>query len=71
VNLIYTAILILAAFIAIWIFVVVPAEKRHHDRKLEMIKKKISDREVVSGDSDSPGGEPQAEESGSDSSDNQ
>lgn len=47
-NIIYIAILILAAFIAIWIFVVVPAEKRHHERKLEMIKKKIADREVVS-----------------------
>lgn len=47
-NIIYIAILILAAFIAIWIFVVVPAEKRHHERKLEMIKKKIADRQVVS-----------------------
>lgn len=53
-NLIYIAILILAAFIAIWIFVVVPAEKRHHERKLEMIKKKIADREVGSTDAGAP-----------------
>lgn len=62
-NLIYTAILILAAFIAIWIFVVVPAEKRHHERKLEMLKKKIADREVVRQDAGSPGRKKQNDDS--------
>lgn len=62
-NIIYTAILILAAFIAIWIFVVVPAEKRHHERKLEMIKKKIADREAVRQDMGSPGNKQQSDAS--------
>lgn len=51
-NIVYIAILILAAFVAIWLFVVVPAEKRHHERKLEIIRKKIADRE---GDSHNSG----------------
>lgn len=62
-NIIYTAVLILAAFIAIWFFVVVPAEKRHHERKLEMIKKKIADREVVRQDAGSSGHEQQSDKS--------
>ncbi len=61
VNIVYTTILILAAFIAIWIFVVVPVEKRHHERKLEMLKKKIADREVVRRDAGSPGHEQQSD----------
>ena len=39
------AILVLAAFIAIWIFVVVPAEKRHHERKLASLRDRIEKRE--------------------------
>ena len=62
-NIIYTAILILAAFIAIWIFVVVPAEKRHHERKLDVIKKKIADREVGRQDAGSAGNEQQSSKS--------
>jgi len=64
VNIIYIAILILAAFIAIWIFVVVPAEKRHHERKLKMIKKKIAEREVVRQDAGSDELAQRADESG-------
>jgi len=64
VNMIYTAVLILAAFIAIWIFVVVPAEKRHHKRKLEIIKKKLADREGVRQDAGSPLHDQQSDESG-------
>ena len=40
-NLFYMAIAVLAAFLAIWIFVVVPAERRHHERKLEVLQKQI------------------------------
>ena len=54
-NLIYWAIIGLGAFIAIWFLFVVPAERRHHERKLEMIQKKIEKRQAQSqgGDSDS------------------
>jgi hypothetical protein len=44
-NLITWAILILAVFIAIWVFVVVPAEKRHHERKLESLRSRIEKRQ--------------------------
>ena len=44
------AILILAVFIAIWIFVVVPAEKRHHERKLESLRARIEKRQDRSDD---------------------
>jgi len=36
----------LAAFIAIWFFLVVPVERRHHERKLEMLRKRIERRET-------------------------
>ena len=46
-KLISLAIAVLAAFIAIWVFVVVPAERRHHERKLEMVRKRIEQREAA------------------------
>ena len=45
-KLIYIAMLALGAFVAIWMFFVVPAERKHHDRKLEALRKKIEKREV-------------------------
>lgn len=36
---------LLAAFIAIWFFVVVPSERKHHERKLEAIRKQIEKRQ--------------------------
>ena len=44
-NLIYIAILALGAFVAIWMFVVVPSERKHHERKLEALRKQIEKRE--------------------------
>lgn len=44
-NLMTWAILVLAAFIAVWIFIVVPAEKRHHERKLAALRERIEKRE--------------------------
>ena len=38
---IYIAIFVLGAFVAIWMFFVVPAERRHHERKMELVRKKI------------------------------
>jgi multisubunit Na+/H+ antiporter MnhC subunit len=59
VTLILTSIAILVAFVAVWLLVVVPAERRHHERKLEMVRKRIAQREATrtadeeSGDNDS------------------
>jgi hypothetical protein len=44
VNYIYMAIIGLGAFVAIWMFFVVPAERRHHERKLELVRKKLERR---------------------------
>ena len=44
-NLIYIAILALGAFVAIWMFVVVPSERKHHERKLEALRRQIEKRE--------------------------
>jgi len=43
-KLILFAIAALAAFVAVWVFVVVPAERRHHERKLEILRKRIEER---------------------------
>ena len=45
-NIMYWAIIGLGAFIAIWMLFVVPAERRHHERKLEMIQRKIEKRQT-------------------------
>jgi len=47
VTLILTSIVILVAFVAVWLLVVVPAERRHHERKLEMVRKRIAQREAT------------------------
>lgn len=46
-KLIYIAMLALGAFVAIWTFIVVPAERKHHERKLEALRKKIEQREAL------------------------
>ena len=46
-KLVYLAILALAAFVAIWMLFVVPAERRHHERKLEAVRKRIEQREAA------------------------
>ncbi len=43
-NYLYMAIIGLAVFVAVWIMFVVPAERRHHERKMELIRKKIERR---------------------------
>ncbi len=45
-NIMYWAIIGLGAFIAIWMLFVVPAERRHHERKLEIIQRKIENRQT-------------------------
>jgi len=44
-KLIYIAIIVLVVFIAIWILLVVPAERRNHERKLDSLQKQIKKRE--------------------------
>ena len=56
------AIIVLGAFVAIWIIFVVPAERRHHERKMELVRKRIEQRKhqsaVVDGaESDGSGGD--------------
>jgi hypothetical protein len=56
------AIIGLGAFVAIWIFFVVPAERRHHERKLELVRKKLEWRAEQSAavdgtESDNEGGD--------------
>ena len=40
-SMIYWAIIGLGAFVAIWIIFVIPSERRHHERKLEIIRKRL------------------------------
>jgi len=47
-RLIIMALLVLAVFIAVWMLIVVPAERRHHERKLESLRRRIETR--TSGD---------------------
>ena len=46
-KLFYLAIAVLVAFLAIWLFVVVPAERRHHARKLAALQRQIEKREAA------------------------
>ncbi len=48
-NLMYWAIIGLGAFVAIWMLFVVPAERRHHERKLKLLQKKIEQRQAQKG----------------------
>ncbi len=45
-DLIYWAMIVLGAFVAIWMLFVAPAERRHHERKLELLQKKIEQRQA-------------------------
>ncbi len=45
-DLMYWAMIVLAAFVAIWMLFVAPAERRHHERKLELLQKKIEQRQA-------------------------
>ena len=46
-KLIAFASLVIAAFVAIWFFVVIPSERRHHERKLAALQKQIEKREAA------------------------
>ena len=42
------AIIALGAFVAIWMLFVVPAERRYHERKLELLQRRIEQRQAQS-----------------------
>lgn len=44
-RLITFALVVIAAFIAVWMMIVAPAERRHHQRKLESLRRRIEARE--------------------------
>ena len=45
-DLMYLAIIGLGAFVVIWMLFVAPAERRHHERKLELLQRKIEKLEA-------------------------
>lgn len=45
-SLIAIAALVVVVFVAIWMLLVVPAEKRHHQRKLDALQRRIEIREA-------------------------
>lgn len=51
-NTIYWAIIGLGVFVAIWMLFVVPSERRHHERKLELIQKQLEQRKAQAGRAD-------------------
>ena len=51
-RLIIIALLVLAVFIAVWMLIVVPAERRHHERKLESLRRRIEARASGNGTDD-------------------
>ena len=51
-NYVYMAIAVLGAFVAIWMIFVIPAERRHHERKMELVRKKIERRKDQSANVD-------------------
>ena len=55
-SLITWAIIVLGAFVAIWMLFVAPAERRHHERKLKLLEKRIEERQAREGkdNNDSP-----------------
>ena len=44
-KLIYMTIIVLGAFITVWVLFVAPAERRHHERKLEALQRQIKARQ--------------------------
>ena len=45
-DLMVWAMIVLGAFVAIWMLFVAPAERRHHERKLELLQRKIKQRQA-------------------------
>jgi len=46
-NTMYIAIAVIVAFIAVWFAFIAPAERRHNERKLEIVRKRIEKRNAA------------------------
>jgi len=49
-KIIALAALAIAAFVAVWFFIVIPSERRYHERKLAALQKQIEKREAAKQD---------------------
>jgi len=49
-RIILYATVVLAAFIVVWFLFVVPAERRHHERKLKLLRGRIEKHETADQD---------------------
>lgn len=58
-TLFYGFLVALAVFLAVWFLFVVPAERRDHERKLALIKKRIAEHQRRKADSGGDDGEPE------------
>ena len=57
-NSMYWAVGVLTAFVVIWFLFVAPAERRHHERKLAVLQKKLDERnEAQNSEKDSAAGD--------------
>lgn len=41
---VFISFILICIFVVIWIFVVAPSERRHHERKLELVQKRLNKR---------------------------
>lgn len=60
-KIISLALLVLVAFLVVWFLFVVPAERRHHERKLAIVKKQIEKRQSIGSSVNEPAGDQSAE----------
>lgn len=42
---VFISFILIVIFVVIWVFVVAPSERRHHERKLEIVQKRLSRRQ--------------------------
>ena len=61
-DMIYWALLGLGVFIAVWFLFVVPSERRHHERKLEMLQRRIDKRQAQTDRNESESSTDQSDE---------
>ena len=42
---VFISFILIVIFVVIWVFVVAPSERRHHERKLEIVQKRLNRRQ--------------------------
>ena len=45
---VFISFILICVFVVIWIFVVAPSERRHHERKLALVQKRLDRRKETS-----------------------